>query len=69
MKSIILFNSKDQSISIIGRNYTDQEATNELINLRSSNLPAFTIDQKGKHLTSDKEGEFLVNEIMSKRKS
>lgn len=67
MKTIILFNSKDNSYTIIGTNYTDEQAAKEIENLRKDSLPAFSIVQDYLHYEKA-DAEAHVNKIMAAKK-
>jgi len=62
MRSIILFNSRDKSYSVVGTNYSNDECDSEVANLREQGLPAQHLDQAGKHFT-ESDVDNRVNEI------
>ena len=69
MKTVILFYKKDSSWSIIGINYTDEEAKKEVDNLRKDSLPAYEFTQ-GKRYDNEKDAEKSIMIFLKKiRKS
>lgn len=67
MKSVILFNKREMTYSVIGINYTDDEAKKEVDNLKE--LGGFLVDQSGKIYDSVNELDARIFEITRGRVS
>ena len=61
MKSVILFNPEDMTYAVVGMNYTDEEASKEVENLKEEG--AFHVDQCGKRYESESELEARMDEV------
>jgi hypothetical protein len=67
LKSIILFNTRDESYSVIGFNYSETEAAQEIDRIKRDMIPVFTLEQDHE-FKSEKEVEDLVNKRMKEIK-
>ena len=55
LKLVMLFDSRNQTYCICSHNLTDEEASQELDDLRRDGLAAFTVEQRSRHTAEDAE--------------
>jgi hypothetical protein len=55
LKLVMLFDRRKQIYCICSHNLTPEEASQEVTELRRDGLPAFTVDQRSRHLQDDAE--------------
>ena len=65
MKTVILFYSKDSSWTIIGINYSDEDAKAEVDRLRKDKLPTYEFNQR-KRYNNESEAEKSIMIFMKK---
>jgi hypothetical protein len=53
LKLVMLFDSRNETCCVCSHNLTAEEASQELDELRRDGLPAFTVDQRSRHVAAD----------------
>jgi len=55
LKLVILYNARGHEYTVLDHNLTPEEAAEEVTNSRRDGLPAFTVDQRRRHLAAQAE--------------
>jgi hypothetical protein len=71
LKLILLFNSRDESFTVVSHNLSEGDADGEIKRLRGEELPAYSLAQSGEHAAADAESCRAcardVRDVMSRR--